>query len=160
MTKVKSVLETAEVSLRAELLKLALECTLGKEDKKDALSKKARNIVRIIEISDFGCKKQAVTDLMSELLGEKLPCAKSSSSRPPGTVVVPTGNPNSHNYKLGEPCIVLIARQAMRADGTTGNSLPDVSEGYVRLAKEDEVKAFVKAVPIKSIAPYLISVMK
>jgi hypothetical protein len=63
-----------------------------------------------------------------------------------GTMLVPLASDNGHNYKLGEP--VLIVRQdnaiCLRMDGSTGNSICS-HRSSLRPATDEEIEIFFKS---------------
>jgi hypothetical protein len=123
------------------------------------LSAKAQAVLDTIIKEDFGCNRKKVINLMSVVLGEKLPIPTNddSSNRPSdGQVIVVLKEVDSHNYTVGQPYMVAYADDyyLMDANGKVGNQGPtDYGEeqGYWRFATPTEVKAFVSKMNVKAL---------
>lgn len=104
-------------------------------------------------IASFGGYAEDIAKIMSILTGEKISAPKGDASRHgiqaafvPGAVFVPLANPNSHNYKIGQPAMALhhLQSNCLRMTGDEGNNM-DLNASSLRPATEAEITAFVKA---------------
>jgi hypothetical protein len=73
------------------------------------------------------------TALFSAVIGEDIPRITTALVRV-GQIVVPTSNPNGHNYATNTPCLIATVNSdghayAIKTDGSTGNQLP-MGRGY------------------------------
>jgi hypothetical protein len=120
-----------------------------KKPSKSKMSKKNWEILKALEKADWGCQKNNVWNLISKVVGfdfyqfgeKTLECGDSWPEFI-GAVVVPTSNPNSHSYILGEPVIIRgLQREAITLGGKYGNHLPPFEDG-LRLANPKEIEKF------------------
>lgn len=103
----------------------------------------------LLDGGDFGCNTNAVTEFANELLsvlGVKerlhLPITPAQSMPPRGACIVLLSNPNSHNYALRTPIVVIGGLIGMGPDGRVGNVLPTHTGSAWRYATETEIDAF------------------
>jgi hypothetical protein len=85
-----------------------------------------------------------ITALTGEDVSEKFKKYKDSGvTRIPLGMVVPTANPNGHNYPVGTPMMLLPdLNQALRVDGRMGNAYQPNGANF-RLPTEAETRAFL-----------------
>jgi hypothetical protein len=137
-------------------LKKKLKEPLAKLD--PAIIEKMYGIIDDIDISGCGgcgtsdaCTEKAdFVKAASRILGEPLPVDDKRGEFPeeklPLSVVVPLSNHNSHNYKIGQPILVInYDRICMRADGTTGNHV-GTEKSDLRPASEKEIDSFFASI--------------
>jgi hypothetical protein len=120
----------------------------AREDLKDDRSKLAKDIGDLFNKGqvNFGCKQKAACDFLSIVIGEKI-IYKDSCTIIPFISVVPTKNPNSHNYPLNTPLILKSYQQGghIRIDGNIGNNLPESRLCY-RISTQKEIEEFFNKV--------------
>lgn len=121
-----------------------------KEEVSEEYSEKALKLHGIILRGSFGCVTDSVTELISELTGEKIPpvdrdnedCTEVDLDRL--VMVVPLGNDNSHNYELKKPVLAYSnSTHCFRVDGNMGNSITE-TKNLLRPATEEEIRYFVE----------------
>ena len=133
------------------LFEFAMEVTHPKKETKDDL--KGKFIIN----GDFGCHNDSVKKLVEDIFREAgiqktVSFAVGKEARyKVGMVVVPLSCPNSHDYELNKPCMIIEGNRAIKMDGSYGNNLPvlGLNEEHVRLASVDEIKLFAEAVSKK-----------
>ena len=98
------------------------------------ISEKAKKLKAIIYNNNFGCAKEAVLELVSELIGESLKAdnilgeCKGYYYPPfPGVVFLLDSNPNSHNYPLCTALIKTYGEHALIKGMHQGNDLPFIN---------------------------------
>lgn len=113
--------------------------------KAKALSTKAKAVLDTIVEQDFGCNRNKVINLMSVVLGERLPVPSSNHCLPIGSIVKVLKDADSHNYELDKFAIVVDQRSnhMMSEDGVVGNHLPWERKEVWRQATPAEAKAFI-----------------
>ena len=100
------------------------------------LSEHAKEIKECITAKDFGCSKESVSRLVSLIIGEDLTIGNLSKF----VAVVPLKEYDSHNYLIGNPCILHDnIGHAVRSSMFCGNRLPIATNGIVRKATELEI---------------------
>ena len=119
------------------------------KEKKSKYSTKAKKFDKLISKGNFGCQEQGVRDLISELIGEKVPPKKNEKFEIEflhGVVIVPLSGVNS-SYEIGEPILIKnIAGGAIRMDGTQPNARVEVkSTNSIRPASIEEIEELMKS---------------
>ncbi len=128
-----------------------LRKVMHKEEKMDAqLSDKAKKIKEYLASWGPPGAKHAV--ILSILLGEDITIEDTNKVMPIifCSCVVPIVNPNSHNYTIGEPVVVILGSpgkesRCLRSDGTVGN-VYNMGEKHSRVASDEEVDNFISQV--------------
>ena len=91
--------------MKKELIKLItsklIKSPAKAKPKAGKLSAKAKKVQECIAASDFGCKKQAVTSLMSIVLGEDISPLKMENMFKPGQVLKIVADSTDHEYATG-----------------------------------------------------------
>lgn len=143
--------------LKKERLEYFIEKTLGSKEVKE---KEVENKKRVITITDdFGCQQDSVIELVKEIIeivgkSEEVEVIAQDDDEDGyddeyeiGMIIVLLKNPNSHNYKLRKPLVVIgvdVDGESIAAgiDGIIGNYLPEFENGVVRRATLEEIKEF------------------
>lgn len=105
-------------------------------------SKKAEQLSAAINAIEGICSnsKKGIKNLVEIITGEKL--TDKDELWPLGIVLVPTSNPNSHSYMIGE--LVVTAKEGrnygIKADGEQGNHLPKPHTGACRIPTKEELE--------------------
>jgi len=116
------------------------------ESKKEWNAEDDTKVARLSRLAGkFGCQAEDVAELLTELTGEKVGVIKAKRKDKPGfkkgTVCVPTGNDNSHNYGC-DPFLVSedgCWSGMIRPQYHTGNNMG----GAWRFANKTEIKTLV-----------------
>jgi len=119
--------------------------------KKSKLSKKERNMQKIIYSDKFGCYSDVVRELMNEGLDLNIPPKKDSDARvafEQGIVVIQTASSSSGiKVHLNIPCLITDATNENKHgkgivildDGSVGNSKIDNKLQLLRIAEKEEI---------------------
>lgn len=132
--------------LREEAVTMSVEANgLNKKEEPSSFSPKAQKIQSILDKAPgekYGPHAlSTVALIISELLGEKVTFKERRKTFKKLQVIVIEDNPNSHNYPLDEPVMVINESNysAITSEGFRGNSVPLSA----RLATVEEIKTFV-----------------
>lgn len=131
--------------------------TPAAKTKTKPLSAQHKAIVNAFNEGSWGCQTDSVRNLLCALISEDLrphmggdngdDTELDTSLLVPGLLLVPTECENSHDYPLGECCMVTSRgdnEDMLRLDGNTGNCL-DMELRYLRLPTLVECERFVEA---------------
>lgn len=125
------------------------------------LSKKALDIKALIANSDFGCKRNTVSKLMSVVIGENLEESKDHPT--PGTIVRVVANESSHEYDIGQLVVLGAAsdgsENAMDAMDASCEEYFLHDNDYVLATSFGDIKKFIKDIKddnFKTMAKFLI----
>lgn len=135
-----------------------------KKVKKSPLQTRLESVLQpMVAEEAFGCQQGSVIKLVEAITGLKLDLGKADGVNEHGyrkyEVVVPTGNPNSHCYKVNEPCMIVHTDTALRADGRLGDHLPRRSHQVMRAATRDEIMWFVNSLPLPALQSQVAGVL-
>ena len=163
------VSETALNMLKAGVRDAALQARAYMEKVRktphSGLNEKQEKILGLMDAhgEGMGCREIAVRELLEVLtdapVGAFKKTRKTYSDRfCMGLIVVPLGNPNSHNYTVGQPCMYYESGRALKPNGDLGNLLPvefRPSGDYIRNATDEEINAFAEKVSIGSMESFI-----
>lgn len=110
-------------------------------------SEKAKELARLSD-QVGGCRNSKVRELVSLITGIDLPPGESSEGVTFGkyVAIVPLACRNSHNYKIGKPCVSRGGPNGLiRMDGTKGNTM-DSSAKSLRPATVEEIDEWMEAI--------------
>lgn len=122
---------------------------IEKED--NDLSDKGKKLLKIIEDNDFNCQKKAVIELLSCLIGEKIPFTVGNEKirEIMFSVVVPLHKQiGSHNYAIDSPVLCLSRGRGFPKENSvkdTGNVMTSFKE-YLRPATKEEIIDLVEQI--------------
>ena len=120
------------------------------EDKKQKYSTKVKKFDSIISSGNFGCQEKYVREIVSELIGEKLPPMKNSEFNIDfklGVVIVPLMGVHS-SYTIGDPLLITdVAGFGTHLDGNQPcNKLNPSSKKSIRPATIEEIEVLVETI--------------
>lgn len=135
------------LSIKAAIIEELKRITASNNGKKPAKKRYTKNAIaigKVIDKSDFGCKRETVWRLMEVTTGEKIPLATSAICPfVVGSVVVAIGNDNGHGYPQNVPLILINKADprsgAVMPSGSVSNTL-SMNPACIRLATPKEIE--------------------
>lgn len=159
--------KTGLVKLHADRLTKQTKTAAERAKVEKGLTPKEKKMTDFLKKEPFGCNNDVAIKFAGIIFGKSLPVDalpnKSDDDGNDGptiddhkiprfTMLVPLKNPNSHDYEIGKPALVINAEDEdpfddlLKVNGHTGNSMNDRQLG-VRLATNEEIDAFFAKVP-------------